>query len=305
MHRSLLKALDSRTLIFDGAMGTSIHACADCRTEDYLGRDNCTDILVRSRPDIIQRIHESFLAVGADVVETDTFGANILVGRDFDEEFAGWTYDLNMRAAQVARAACDKFDSPSKPRFAIGSMGPGTKLVSLGQTSWDEMHASYLEQARGLIAGGIDGFMIETSQDLLQVKIAINAVLDAIKAAGKSPNDLPIFTSVTIETSGTMLLGSDIAAVVNALRAFPIHSLGLNCATGPVEMVEHLAYITKNWDRAVSVLPNAGLPILVEGRTEYPLQPKAFRDAMRRFIEEFKVNSVGGCCGTSENSRRW
>jgi 5-methyltetrahydrofolate--homocysteine methyltransferase len=299
MHRSLLKALDSRTLIFDGAMGTSIHACADCRTEDYLGRDNCTDILVRSRPDIIQRIHESFLAVGADVVETDTFGANILVGRDFDEEFAGWTYDLNMRAAQVARAACDKFDSPSKPRFAIGSMGPGTKLVSLGQTSWDEMHASYLEQARGLIAGGIDGFMIETSQDLLQVKIAINAVLDAIKAAGKSPNDLPIFTSVTIETSGTMLLGSDIAAVVNALRAFPIHSLGLNCATGPVEMVEHLAYITKNWDRAVSVLPNAGLPILVEGRTEYPLQPKAFRDAMRRFVEEFKVNSVGGCCGTT------
>lgn len=299
MHRSLLQALESRTLVFDGAMGTSIHACADCMPADYLGRDNCTDILVKTRPDVIQRIHESFLAVGADVVETDSFGSNILVGREFDEEMASWTFDLNVRAAQVARAACSKFESADKPRFAIGSIGPGTKLVSLGQTTWEEMHASYHEQARGLIAGGIDGFMIETAQDLLQVKVAINAVLDAIRESGRTPNDLPIFTSVTIETTGTMLLGSDIAAVVNALKPFPIHSLGLNCATGPVEMAEHVAYLSKNWDRAVSVLPNAGLPILVEGRTEYPLQPRAFREAMRRFLEEFRVNSVGGCCGTT------
>ena len=159
MHRSLLQALESRTLVFDGAMGTSIHACADCMPADYLGRDNCTDILVKTRPDVIQRIHESFLAVGADVVETDSFGSNILVGREFDEEMASWTFDLNVRAAQVARAACSKFESPDKPRFAIGSIGPGTKLVSLGQTTWEEMHASYHEQARGLIAGGIDGFM--------------------------------------------------------------------------------------------------------------------------------------------------
>ena len=299
MQRSLLHALDTRTLVFDGAMGTSIHSCVDCLPADYLGRDNCTDILVKSRPDIIQRIHESFLAVGADVVETDTFGSNILVGREFDDEFASWTFELNKRGAEVARAACAKFETRERPRFAIGSMGPGTKLVSLGQASWDDMHASYLEQARGLIAGGIDGFMIETSQDLLQVKVAINAVLDAIAAAGKTPRDLPIFSSVTIETTGTMLLGSDIAAVVNALRPFPIVSLGLNCATGPVEMAEHVSYLTKNWDRAVSVLPNAGLPILVEGRTEYPLQPRAFRDAMKRFLQEYTVNSVGGCCGTT------
>ena len=297
--RSLLKALESRTLVFDGGMGTQIHACADCRPSDYLGRDNCTDILVKSRPDIIQRIHENYFAAGADVVETDSFGANILVGREFDEELASWTFELNKRAAEVARAAAAKFETPDHPRFAIGSMGPGTKLVSLGQVTWEEMHASYFEQARGLIAGGIDGFMIETSQDLLQQKIAINACIDALKEAGLTPEDRAIFSSVTIETTGTMLLGSDIAAVVNALKPFPIASLGLNCATGPVEMAEHVAYIAKNWDRAISVLPNAGLPILVEGRTEYPLQAKPFREAMRRFLEEYKVNSVGGCCGTT------
>ncbi len=304
MQRSLLKALESGTLVFDGGMGTQIHACTDCRPSDYLGRDNCTDILVKSRPDIIQRIHENYFAAGADVVETDSFGANILVGREFDEELASWTFELNKRAAEVARAAAAKFETSDRPRFAIGSMGPGTKLVSLGQTTWEEMHASYLEQARGLIAGGIDGFMIETSQDLLQQKIAINACIDALREAGLTPEDRAIFSSVTIETTGTMLLGSDIAAVVNALKPFPIASLGLNCATGPVEMAEHVAYISKNWDRAISVLPNAGLPILVDGRTEYPLQARPFRDAMQRFLEEYKVNSVGGCCGTTPDHIR-
>ncbi len=280
-------------------MGTQIHACSDCGVSDYLGRDNCTDVLVRSRPDIIQRIHESYFAAGADVVETDTFGANILVGREFDEELASWTFDLNRKAAEIARAAGAKYETSDRPRFAVGSMGPGTKLVSLGQVTWDEMHASYLEQARGLIAGGIDGFMIETSQDLLQQKVAINAVLDALREARLSPTDRPIFASVTIESTGTMLLGSDIAAVVNALTPFPIASIGLNCATGPVEMAEHVAYLSKHWGRAISVLPNAGLPILVDGKTEYPMGAQAFRAAMRRFLEEFKVNAIGGCCGTT------
>ena len=209
--RSLQSALDSRTLVFDGGMGTQIYGCADCLKSDYLGRDNCTDILVRSRPDIIQRIHEGYFAAGADIVETDTFGANILVGREFDEELASWTFELNKKAAEIARAAGAKFETADRPRFAVGSMGPGTKLVSLGQVSWDEMHASYFEQARGLIAGGIDGFMIETSQDLLQQKVAINAVLDALREAKLSPTDRPIFASVTIETTGTMLLGSAIS----------------------------------------------------------------------------------------------
>jgi 5-methyltetrahydrofolate--homocysteine methyltransferase len=146
---------------------------------------------------------------------------------------------------------------------------------------------SYKEQALGLIEGGVDCFIIETAQDLLQVKCAINACLDALAERGLSHEHIPLMVSVTMETTGTMLLGSDMAAVVNALKPFPIASLGLNCATGPVEMAEHVAYLTKHWDRAVSVVPNAGLPVLVEGRTEYPLQPAGFAEAMRRFIEEF------------------
>ena len=299
MASRFLDALRSQVLVFDGAMGTSIHACADCAPADYLGRDNCTDILVRSRPDMIQRIHENFLAAGADVVETDTFGSNKLVGAEFDPEMVAWTRDLNVRGARIARAACDKFSTKDRPRFVAGSIGPGTKLVTLGNTTWDLMLDSYKEQALGLIEGGVDCFIIETAQDLLQVKCAINACLDALAERGLSHEHIPLMVSVTMETNGTMLLGSDMAAVVNALKPFPIASLGLNCATGPVEMAEHVAYLTKHWDRAVSVVPNAGLPVLVEGRTEYPLQPAGFAEAMRRFIEEFKVDVVGGCCGTT------
>ncbi len=299
MASRFLDALHERVLVFDGAMGTSIHACADCTSADYLGRDNCTDILVKSRPDVIQRIHEGFLAAGADVVETDTFGANKLVGAEFDAEMVAWTRELNRVGAQVARAACDRVGSVQHPRFVAGSMGPGTKLVTLGNTTWDQMLDSYTEQALGLIEGGVDCFIIETCQDLLQVKCAINACLDALDRMGRSHLDIPLLVSVTMETTGTMLLGSDIAAVVNALKPFPIASLGLNCATGPVEMAEHVAYLTRHWDRAVSVVPNAGLPVLVEGRTEYPLQPQAFAEAMRRFVEEFRVDVVGGCCGTT------
>ena len=153
---SLLRALERRLVVFDGAMGTSIHSCADCRPEDWLGRDNCTDILVRSRPDLIQRIHESFLAAGADVVETDTFGSNRLVAAEFDEEMVGWVRDLNRQGAAIARAACERHSTPDRPRFAVGSMGPGTKLITLGQADWDTMLASYREQALGLIEGGVD-----------------------------------------------------------------------------------------------------------------------------------------------------
>ncbi|MCE9620515.1 MAG: methionine synthase [Planctomycetes bacterium] len=299
MASRFLDTLHKNVLLFDGAMGTSIHSCADCKPEDYLGRDNCTDILVKSRPDMIQRIHETFLLAGADVVETDTFGTNKLVGAEFDPELMAWTRELNKLGAQVARAACAKHATKERPRFVAGSMGPGTKLITLGNTSWEAMLDSYTEQARGLIDGGVDCFMIETCQDLLQVKCAINACLDALGESNRTVNDIPILVSVTMETTGTMLLGSDMAAVVNALKPFPIVSLGLNCATGPVEMAEHIAYLAKHWDRAVSVVPNAGLPILVEGRTEYPLRADAFANAMRRFIEEYKIDIVGGCCGTT------
>ena len=302
MKNRFLEQLAKRVLIFDGAMGTSIHNVDLDLDIDYLGKENCTEILVQTRPQVIQSIHESFLAVGADAVETDTFGANKLVFAEFD--LIDQTYTINKIAAEVARAACDTYSSTDRPRFVIGSIGPGTKLITLGNTTWDEMLDSYREQARGLIDGGADVFLIETAQDLLQVKCAINAILAALDEKKKTPQDIPIMVQVTIETTGTMLLGTEIAAVATALAPFPILSLGLNCATGPIEMAEHVHYLGKHWDRKISVLPNAGLPVLVEGRTEYPLKPGPFAQAAMRFIEQDGVHIIGGCCGTTPDHIR-
>jgi 5-methyltetrahydrofolate--homocysteine methyltransferase len=287
-----------RTLVFDGAMGTSIHARDLDLHADYCGCENCTDILVATRPDVIQEIHESFLEAGADAVETDTFGANRLVLAEFGLQER--CFELNRKAAEVARAACAKFVTRQRPRFVVGSMGPGTKLVTLGNTTWEVMLDSYREQARGLLAGGVDAFIIETCQDLLQVKCALNAALSALREAGRTAAQVPIMVSVTIETTGTMLLGTEIAAAAAALAGYPIFSLGLNCATGPTEMVEHVHWLGRNCGaRPVSVLPNAGLPILVEGRTEYPLKPAPFAEALLKFVERDGVRIVGGCCGTT------
>ena len=289
--------LAKRVLVFDGAMGTSIHQLDLDLDRDYLGKENCTEILVQTCPDAIQSIHESFLAVGADAVETDTFGANELVLAEFD--LTDQTYELNKKAAQLARAACQKYSTPDKPRFVIGSMGPGTKLLTLGNTDWDTMLGSYREQVRGLLDGDVDVLLVETAQDLLQVKCAISACLAALNDAGKTVDQVPIMVQITIETTGTMLMGTEIAAAATALEPFPILSLGLNCATGPTEMSEHVQWLGKYWQRKISVLPNAGLPLLVEGRTEYPLKPDPFADAVLKFAETCGVNMVGGCCGTT------
>ena len=313
MTSRFLSELRRRVLVLDGAMGTSIYAHDLSVEKDYCGCENCTDILVKTRPDLIQSIHESFLAVGADAVETDTFGANELVLSEFGLQAE--CRALNKQAAEVARAACERFSTPDKPRFVLGSMGPGTRLITLGNTDWAAMFASYREQARGLLDGGIDAFIIETSQDLLQVKCAINALLGALSERGKSALDVPIMVSVTIETTGTMLLGTEIAAAATALAQYPICSLGLNCATGPTEMAPHVQWLGKHWGamgtsalrsgggdglpRVVSVVPNAGLPLLHEGRTEYPLQPAPFVDALAKFVANQGVGIVGGCCGTT------
>ena len=308
MTSRFVQELSRRVLVFDGAMGTSIHQRDLDVHKDYCGCENCTDILVKSRPDVIQEIHESFLAAGADCVETDSFGANKLVLAEFG--IAPESYKLNKLAAEVARAACDKHSTKERPRFVVGSMGPGTRLITLGNTTWELMLESYREQARGLIDGGADALIIETCQDLLQVKCAINACLAAIADCGKSPEQVPIMVSVTIETTGTMLLGTEIAAAAAALAEYPILSLGLNCATGPTEMAEHLHWLGKHWgamgtpalragNRPVSCMPNAGLPVLVEGRTEYPLGPRPFADALLQYIERDGVRIVGGCCGTT------
>ncbi len=294
-----LAALRERVLVFDGSMGATIQSMDLDIERDYLGHENCVDLLVKSQPEIIRDIHASFLEAGADVVETNTFGANRLVFAEFSDELVDWTEDINERAARIAREACEAHATPERPRFVSGSMGPGTKLISLGQTDWEQMLASYAAQARGLVRGGVDCFIIETCQDLLQVKCAVNACIDVLAEFDKTPDDIPIIVSVTIETTGTMLLGTEIAAAANALAMFPIACLGLNCATGPVEMGEHIAYLSRHWPRLISVIPNAGLPVLVDGRTEFPLAPTPFAEALERFVEDYGVNIVGGCCGTS------
>ncbi|MGQ0627142.1 MAG: methionine synthase [Phycisphaerales bacterium] len=304
MPSSFEHHLRNRVLVFDGAMGTSIFQRHLSIERDYCGCENCTDILVKTRPDVIQEIHESFLAAGADCVETDSFGANKLVLGEFN--LTPETYALNKMAAEVARAACERHSTSDKPRFVAGSMGPGTKLITLGHTHWEELFDSYREQVRGLLDGGVDVLLLETCQDVLQIKCALNAILAAMDEKGTTPQRVPIMVSVTIETTGTMLVGSNIEAVRSALAGYPILSLGLNCATGPTEMAEHVGYLGRAWGelgasdaRVVSCMPNAGLPVLVEGRTEYPLAPQPFVEAMQKFMQRDGVRIVGGCCGTT------
>ena len=304
MTSSLPSLIRKRPLVLDGAMGSVLQQMDLTIEGDYLGRENCVDLLVRSRPELIQSIHESFLAVGSDAIETNTFGANPIVLAEFDGEVSSWARELNREAAEVARAACAVHATDDAPRFVLGSMGPGTRLITLGQVRWSDMLESYTEQARGLLEGGVDAFLIETCQDLLQVKCAVNACMKALDEVGRSPIDVPIMVSVTIETTGAMLLGTEIAAAVNALRGYPIFSLGLNCATGPREMTANIEYLSLNWPGAVSCIPNAGLPVLVDGRTEFPLQPAPLSETVGDFIDRFGVDVIGGCCGTGPENIR-
>ncbi len=295
--QSLARRLGADLLIIDGAMGTALHAVELDVEKDFLGCENCPEVLLKTRPELIAGIHESFLAAGADAIETDSFGGAAHVLAEFGLE--AQTVELNRLAAQVARTCADKFATPEKPRYVLGSMGPGTKLLTLGQITYDDMHASYRLQAQGLLAGGVDALLIETCQDILQVKCAINACLAALADAGRSPAELPIMVSLTIETTGTMLMGTSIEAAAAALRGYPIASLGLNCATGPTEMASHIAHLSKHWDRPIAVVPNAGLPALVEGQTVFPLKPEPFAKTLAGYVRSYGVAIVGGCCGTT------
>jgi 5-methyltetrahydrofolate--homocysteine methyltransferase len=260
-----LVALEQRILVLDGAMGTSIHAL-DLPLSDFRELENCSEILNETRPDAIEQIHRSFLEVGCDGVETNTFGANRVVLAEFD--LTDQTYDLNVKAAEIARRATEAFSTPERPRFVIGSVGPGTRLASLRQISYDDLAASYNEQVRGLLDGGADVILIETCQDILQTKIAIHATLAAFEQTGRR---VPLMCQVTMETTGTMLMGTDIAAALTTLEAFPeVDVIGLNCATGPQEMSEHIRHLAKHCTRKISVLPNAGLPQVVDGSRTSP-----------------------------------
>ena len=288
--------LGTRVLVLDGGMGTSTYNYELSVEGDYANCENCTDILSRTRPELVEEIHRSFFESGSDAVETNTFGTPIHVLDEFD--LGASSFELSKQSAEIARAAADAYSTEDKPRFVLGSMGPGTKLITLGQITWERMLASYREAMRGLIAGGADAILIETCQDLLQVKCAVNAALAALDDQGKCPEDIPLMGSITIEQMGTMLVGSSLEAAVTALRDYPIASIGLNCATGPVEMGEHIKYLAKAWDRAISCYPNAGLPVLEDGETVYPLGPDPMAESLKQFVTEYGVSVVGGCCGT-------
>ena len=295
MTSPFLQALKNRVLVLDGAMGTTIHTYPLDVNKDYDGLENCSEVLCRTRPDVIGQIHEGFLAAGCDAVESNTFGSNKLVLNEFG--IAAETFDLNKRAVEIARAACLKYSSPEKPRFVIGSMGPGTRLPTLGHTTFDVLVDSYREQVRGLLAGGVDALLLETQQDLLTIKAALNAIMEVMH---EQSTQVPVMVQVTIETTGTMLVGSDMSAVVAAIEPYAcVVSLGLNCATGPAEMGEHIQYLSHHWPRLISVVPNAGLPIIVEGQAAYPLTAHDFALSLMRFVNEYGVNIVGGCCGSS------
>lgn len=277
-------------------MGTMLQSIDLDVDADFLGLEGCNEILNASRPDVVEEIHRAFYAAGADLVETNTFGCNLSNLSDYD--IVDRISELAEKGAAIAKKVADEF-GPSEdgtPRMVLGSLGPGTKLPSLGQSTFDEMRAAYAKAAEGLARGGADAYLVETSQDLLQVKAAVIGCQDGMAAAGRR---LPIISHVTIETTGTMLLGSDIGAALTALEPLGVDMIGLNCATGPAEMIEHLRYLSRHAGIPVSVMPNAGLPELGDRGAVYPLGADEFAPQVADFVSEFGLSMVGGCCGTT------
>jgi 5-methyltetrahydrofolate--homocysteine methyltransferase len=290
-----LKALKERIIIFDGAMGTNLHA-QGLTIEDYGGPqfENCTEHLLITRPDAVEKVHTAFFDVGCDVVETNSFGANPIVLGEFG--IAHLAYELNVRAAQMAKRIAADYATRERPRWVAGSIGPGTKLPTLGHVTYLELKRSYAEQVRGLWDGGVDLFIVETCQDLLQTKAALAAIFEHF---GRVRDRRPVIAQVTIEVFGTMLNGTEIGAALVALEPFPIDVIGMNCGTGPRHMTESIRYLCENAPLPVSVLPNAGLPEVKDGQTHYDETPESFTAQIVHFAKDFGVNIVGGCCGTT------
>jgi 5-methyltetrahydrofolate--homocysteine methyltransferase len=288
------QGLRDKIIVFDGATGTNLQLM-NLTADDFGGEalNGCNEHLVFTRPEAVERLHASFLEVGCDVVETDTFGSTPIVLGEYD--LAGQAYEHNRRAVEIAKKVAQQFSTPNHPRFVAGSMGPTTKLPSLGHISYDNMKAAYAVQAAGLVEGGADLLAVETCQDLLQTKAALAAIFEYF---AKKKVRVPVIASVTVETMGTMLLGSDIAAALTALEPFPLTAIGMNCATGPKEMSENIRYLTANSPFPVFCMPNAGLPENVAGRAHYRLTPEELNQFLSHFVKDLGVQIVGGCCGT-------
>jgi 5-methyltetrahydrofolate--homocysteine methyltransferase len=289
----ILDFLSDHVLLCDGAMGTQVQARDLDVERDFLGHENCTEILCESRPDLVRAIHLNYLRAGADAVQTNSFGGSPLTLGEFG--IAEKAFPLMRRAAELAREAVAEVAGDGRSRFVIGSVGPGTRLPSLGHVDYQTLEDAFAVQCAGLVAGGVDAILIETCQDPLQIKAAVNGAKRARSEAGR---DTPIFVQATVETTGTLLVGADIAAAATVVDALDVPVLGLNCATGPQEMAEHVKWLAENWPGRISVQPNAGLPELVHGHTHYPLTAAEMAQWLERFVSEDGANIIGGCCGS-------
>src|SRR5438105_4588661 len=290
-----LEAARERVVVYDGATGTNLQA-RDLSADDFGGPalEGCNEVLADTRPDVVADLHRSFFDVGVDVVETDTFGAFSVVLAEYG--IADRAHELNLKAARIAKEVAGGYGG-----WVAGSMGPGTKLPSLGQIRFADLRDAYEEQARGLLEGGVDLLIIETCFDLLQAKAAIIACRRAMAALGR---EVPVQVQVTMELTGRMLPGTEIGAALCALDAMRPDVIGLNCATGPAEMGEHLRHLSHHARMPISCQPNAGLPSVVEGRMHYDLTPEQLVEFHRRFVTELGVSVVGGCCGTTPEHLR-
>src|SRR5690606_15578669 len=281
MATSLLDVLTERVLIADGAMGTMLQA-ARLSLEDFDGLEGCNEILNLTRPDVVQEIHDAYLAAGADCIETNTFGVNLPNLSEYQIEHR--IEELAAAGARLAREVADRWSTPQWPRYVIGSMGPGTKLPTLGHARYADLRDAYQQCATGLLEGGVDAILAETCQDLLQAKAAVVGARRAMAATGRT---VPLLCQVTVETTGAMLLGSEIGAALTALEPLGIDMIGLNCATGPAEMTEHLRYLAQHARVPVSVMPNAGLPELTADGARYPLTEEELAEALTEFVRTY------------------
>jgi 5-methyltetrahydrofolate--homocysteine methyltransferase len=292
---SFLDLLNEKIIVFDGAMGVSLQA-AGMSIDDWGGPqfENCSENLLYTRPDVVEKVHTSFLDIGCDVIETNSFGGSEVVLTEFG--IAAKTYDVNKKAAELAKRVASDYSTPDKPRFVAGSIGPGTKLPTLGHITYRDLKDAYREQVRGLVDGGSDVLIVETCQDLLQTKAALAAIFEHFE---KTKTKVPVIAQVTIEVFGTMLNGTEIGAALTALEPFPIDVIGMNCGTGPRHMTDSFRHLCENSPLPVSILPNAGLPEVRDGAQYYDETPESFASQVEHFAKDFGANIVGGCCGTT------
>ena len=295
MSKNFLDLLKEKIVVFDGAMGSNLQS-QELTIEDWGGQnfENCSENLLYTKPEAIEKVHLGFLDAGVDVIETNSFGGSEVVLAEFG--IVEKTYDVNLKAAQLAKRLANDYSTKNHPRFIAGSMGPGTKLPTLGHISYENLKHAYDEQVRGLFDGGVDMFIVETCQDLLQIKAALASIFDFF---AKRKVRIPVITQVTIETFGTMLNGTEISAALTTLEPFPIDIIGMNCGTGPDQMTENVKYLCENSPIPVSVLPNAGMPEVKDGKQFYSETVEDFSRKVEHFAKDFGANIVGGCCGTS------